>query len=702
MTTFVRSREPYRYDLDGDGYACAELRRRVRRVLNRLDEIDWTQLTHAYGTAEDIPDLLRALASDDDDEVGEAFDEIIGSIFHQGDVYPATVPAVPFLVELASTAQHRRGWFLATVGMLADPHHAWGEEAEEVCEAVRAQADRFPPLLDDPDPEIRAAAAYTVAQCGDRLPVTLLRDRWATEDDPTVRAALALALGLRDTGGAAGLLAAALHEEEHPVRVAAAVAIKRAGLPWPAGAAEALAAAFDQAVELDYAWQRQGGALDELVSEADERFVRELLGRLLTAAPQACMAAAYAIGDRCRQLRSAPALLLPLLGQALHDPDESVRAEAVRALRTAGPAAAAHADELARVAAGWPAVVEATGFTPQQRAVETLAMLADPRWVDVICAVWAGGHEVRLPVDQPPFDEAVLAAARRHLAGANHPTLVTGLATLLERWGPAASAAVPELVAALPVAPARVAAALAAIGAAPEPAVPELRMAAARGDVRAGVTLWRVTGEVEPVVTAVARQLDAGPNGDDWRLRQAFDAVPALGALLPRLRSYLTGIALETEAERYAQLLAARVVGGLTGDRDAVPPTVQAVLGTGWWAASAAADLVARFPEPQYEPALWKLLGERVGPVAPVRALWRIGVSPDDLAPLLVRLIEEGRTRDVLPLLVEMEARSVLPALRDFAERDARVVTGGVYVDTAWEDERLRRDLRAAVAVLDR
>ncbi|MFE9688715.1 HEAT repeat domain-containing protein [Micromonospora sp. NPDC005806] len=667
-----------------------------------LEEIDWAGLSHAYGTAEDIPDLLRALASEDEDEVGEAFDEIVGSIFHQGDVYPATVPAVPFLVELASTAQHRRGWFLATVGMLADPHHAWGEEAEEVCEAVRAQADRFPPLLDDPDPEIRAAAAYTVAQCGDRLPVTLLRDRWATEDDPTVRAALALALGLRDPAGAAGLLAAALHEEDPSVRVAAAVAIKRAGLPWPAGAAEALAAAFDPAVELDYAWQRQGGALDELVSEADERFVRDLLGRLLTAAPQARKAAAYAIGERCRQLRSAPALLLPLLGQALHDPDESVRAEAVGVLRTAGPAAAAHADELARVAAGWPAVVEATGFTPQQRAVETLAMLADPRWVDVICAVWAGGHEVRLPVDQPPFNEAVLTAARRHLAGADNLTLVTGLATLLERWGPTASAAVPELVAALPIAPARAAAALAAIGAAPEPAVPELRMAAARGDVRAGVTLWRVTGAVEPVVTAVARQLDAGPNGDDWRLRQAFDAVPALGALLPTLRSYLTGVALETEAERYAQLLAARVVGELTGDGDAVSPTVQAVLGTGWWAASAAADLVARFPEPGYEPALWKLLGERVGPVAPVRALWRIGGSPDDLAPLLVRLIEEGRTRDVLPLLVEMEARSVLPALRDLAERDARVITGGVYVDTAWEDERLRRDLREAVAVLDR
>ncbi|MCW3814678.1 hypothetical protein ONA91_09445 [Micromonospora sp. DR5-3] len=671
-------------------------------MLNRLDEIDWTRLTHAYGTAEDVPDLLRALASDDEDEVEEALSEIIGSIFHQGTVYSATVPAVPILVELASAARHQRSEILATVGMLADPHHAYGDEAEEVREAVRAQADRLAALLADPDPQVRADAAYTVAQCGDRLPAALLRARWAIEEVPSVRASLALALGLRDPGGAADLLAAALQQEEPPVRVAAVVAIHRAGLPWPAGAVEAFAAAFDPEVELDYNWQREGEALDELVSEADERFVVDLLGRLLTAAPPARKAAAYAIGERCRQLRSAPALLLPLLGPALHDPDEGVRAEVVGVLRTAGPASAPYADDLAQVAAGWPAVVDATGYTPQQRAVETLAMLADPRWVDVICAVWAGGHEVRLPVAEPPFSAAVLSAARGRLAGADNPVLVTGLATLLERWGPAASAAVPELVTALPVAPARVAAALAAMGAAPEPAVPELRRAASQGDVRAGVVLWRATGDVEPVVAAVARQLDAGPNGDDWRLRQAFDAVPALDALLPRLRSYLTGVALETEAERYAQLLAARSVLELADDGDAVLPTVQAVLGTGWWAASAAADLVARFPDPAYEPALWKLLDERVGPVAPVRALWRIGVSPDDLAPVLVRLVEEGWTRGVLPLLAEMDARSVLSALRDLAERDARVITGGVVVDTAWQDEQLRHDLREAVAVLER
>ncbi|OKI87654.1 hypothetical protein A6A27_14470 [Micromonospora sp. CB01531] len=677
----------------------------MRRVLNRLAEIDWTRLTHAYGTAENIPDLLWALASDDEDEVEEALSEIIGSIFHQGDVYPATVPAVPILAELASTAQHRRAWILATVGMLADPHHTWGEEADEVCEAVRAQADRFPSLLNDPDPEIRAAAAYTVAQCGDRLPVTLLRERWLTEDDPTVRASLALALGLRDPAGAADLLADALHEEEPPVRVAAAVAIRRAGLPWPVGAAEALAGAVGPEAELDYVWERRGEALDELVGEADEAFVVDLLGRLFTAAPPARKAAAYAIGERCRQLRSAPALLLPLLGPALHDLDESVRDKAVGVLRAAGPASAVYADDLARVAAGWPAVVEANGFTAQQRAVEILAMLADPRWIDVICVVWAGGHEVRLPVDKPRFGEAVLAAARGHLAGADHPALVTGLATLLEEWGPAASAAVPELVAALPVAPARVAAALAAIGVAPEPAVPELLVAASRGDVRAGVALWRATNDVEPVVTAVVWQLDAGPDGHEWRLQHAFDAVPALGALLPRLRSYLTGVALETEAERYAQLLAARVVGELTGERDVVLPTVQAVLGTGWWAASAAADLAARFPDPAYGPALWKLLDARVappGPAALVRALWRSGVSPDDLAPVLVRLIEEARPRGVLPLLVEMDARTASPALLDLAERDARVITGGVAVDTAWEDEQLRRELREAVAVLDR
>ncbi|MGC5018397.1 HEAT repeat domain-containing protein [Micromonospora sp. DT47] len=671
-------------------------------MLDGLDEIDWKGLTHAYGPAVDTPGLLRAVASTDEEEADEALDAIVGSVFHQGTVYPATVPAVPFLAELASTAPHQRATILATVGMLADPHHAYGDEEAEVREAVRAQADRFPPLLDDPDPEIRADAAYTMAQCGDRLPVALLRDRWTTEEDPAVRASLALALGLRDPAGSAGLLAAALHDEEPSVRVAAAVAVMRAGLPWPAGATTALAEAVGPEAEIDYVWQHHGEALDELAVEADDDVVRDLLGRLLDAGPEARTAALYAISERCRARRSAPAMLLPLVARVLDDPVEGVRREAIGLLRQAGAATGAYADDLARIAAGYPEVAGSVSFTAERRAVETLAMLADPRWIDAVCAAWTAGHDVRLPVDEPPFGTAVLRAAQDRLASGGSPLLVAGLATLVGRWGPAASAAVPELVAVLPVAPAQVSAALAAIGALPPAAVPELRAAASAGDIPSGIALWHLAGEAEPLVAAVEAQLDRGRGVNDRQLvRTVAAAAPALGALVPRLRSYLTGVALPTYPERHVQVVAARIVWAATGEADAVLPTVRAVLAGGHLPASAAAELAALLDEPTLAPVLRDLLADELARVAAARALWRLGVPADELAPTLVRAAEdEYGSRGALPLLVEMGARGSGPALRDLAERDRRVVTAGIEVDTVWLDERFQRELRAAADVL--
>ena len=34
-------------------------------ALEKLDSIDWASLKHAYGSAADVPDLIRALASSD-------------------------------------------------------------------------------------------------------------------------------------------------------------------------------------------------------------------------------------------------------------------------------------------------------------------------------------------------------------------------------------------------------------------------------------------------------------------------------------------------------------------------------------------------------------------------------------------------------------------------------------------------------------
>lgn len=70
-----------------------------------IDEVGWASLRHAYGTAEDVPGLLRGLASTDPVERAGALDGMYGAVHHQGIVYDSTLACVPFLFELAGCEQ---------------------------------------------------------------------------------------------------------------------------------------------------------------------------------------------------------------------------------------------------------------------------------------------------------------------------------------------------------------------------------------------------------------------------------------------------------------------------------------------------------------------------------------------------------------------------------------------------------------------
>lgn len=86
-----------------------------------LDEvlagIPWPELTHAYGSASDTPDKLRALLSDDAEICQRALYELWGSIYHQGTVYEASAPAVHCLLEILNEVQSERK--PAILGLLA-------------------------------------------------------------------------------------------------------------------------------------------------------------------------------------------------------------------------------------------------------------------------------------------------------------------------------------------------------------------------------------------------------------------------------------------------------------------------------------------------------------------------------------------------------------------------------------------------------
>lgn len=70
-----------------------------------LDDPCWSDLQHAYGSAVDVPKLLRALGSSTGPKTSyqdEPWFSLWSSLCHQGDVYTASYVAVPHIVEIAS------------------------------------------------------------------------------------------------------------------------------------------------------------------------------------------------------------------------------------------------------------------------------------------------------------------------------------------------------------------------------------------------------------------------------------------------------------------------------------------------------------------------------------------------------------------------------------------------------------------------
>ena len=69
-----------------------------------LDNPRWNELQHAYGSASDIPNLIRQLKTfPTSDGTSEPWFSIWSALAHQGDVYSASFAAVPHVIETLST-----------------------------------------------------------------------------------------------------------------------------------------------------------------------------------------------------------------------------------------------------------------------------------------------------------------------------------------------------------------------------------------------------------------------------------------------------------------------------------------------------------------------------------------------------------------------------------------------------------------------
>ncbi|MBD0840596.1 HEAT repeat domain-containing protein [Streptomyces sp. TRM68416] len=163
-----------------------------------IDEVDWASMHHAYGSAENVPGLLRGLASADPAERECALDGMYGAVHHQGDVYDSTLACVPFLFALAARpdVQDRGGIveLLVSIGGEEDGDGAYAQARA----AVRARADVFAELAGDADLGVRRAAPKALVRF---LPeparvLGLLQERIRVERDDRVLITLTESLGL--------------------------------------------------------------------------------------------------------------------------------------------------------------------------------------------------------------------------------------------------------------------------------------------------------------------------------------------------------------------------------------------------------------------------------------------------------------------------------------------------------------------------
>ena len=202
-------------------------------ALAGLDSHPWADFSHAYGSAEDLPELLRDLAGDDEDAAKEALSELYGSVLHQGTVYAASAEAVPFLAGIAA-AGRRTADVVALLGGMAESEDEHGVARGTVRAAVAGQLPLLLPLLGDAEPEIRRTAAWAVSHTlATESVLPALRVRWDEESDPRVRAEVLAGISRLDRRGGAAAAATVLDPSQSAeLRMTALFARLDAGLPW--------------------------------------------------------------------------------------------------------------------------------------------------------------------------------------------------------------------------------------------------------------------------------------------------------------------------------------------------------------------------------------------------------------------------------------------------------------------------------------
>ncbi|MFF7249796.1 hypothetical protein ACFZBU_38530 [Embleya sp. NPDC008237] len=187
------------------------------------ERVPWGRFSHAYGSGENVPEDLEEMRCADAVTAERGLRSLWNSISHQGSRCSVAPLAVPFLLRIAADCStHHRADTLELVAVVArrncwedgsrtdllqvaDGDDAWHFDmsgyfrnwtVEAARDAIAADAHIPIALLDDPDPDVREAAAYVLAASTGRAGEisAALHDRFRAEDHARVGASLVLAI----------------------------------------------------------------------------------------------------------------------------------------------------------------------------------------------------------------------------------------------------------------------------------------------------------------------------------------------------------------------------------------------------------------------------------------------------------------------------------------------------------------------------
>jgi HEAT repeat protein len=696
-------------------------------MLEKLDTIDWSSLSHAYGAASNVPDLIRALASEDEEEREDAISKLYGIILHQGTVYEATAYAVPFLLELleADTISGKAD-ILGLLGAIAEGSsyldayqgmdlfsiernsEGFSDKLAQELDFVRrahaailAGTPHFLSLLSNTSAETKMWSLYTLRTCIEQVVVieTTLWERFFIEKESRVKASLVLCL--RDLWryqitlpASAGVpsqtqiqrLVTVMRSPHESALVRFSAALSLIG--WLN--AEARDEAFARLQELagasweDFSsllWNEMDSNIDTVTAgfaHLPELRLRFQLGLLQNPNLDIRTDAIYALGELCREQRSAALQVAPVLGELLGDPDSEVRVCAAGTLNELGSTAQPVTEKLL-------VALNDKNAGVRGNAAVALAKTGEKRAVPRIRELLKNAETANLALNAlrilgPLASDAIgdlCTLLHRPANGLDTVNLLLALGEI-DSTGESSVADVTAMLRS-PVA-GTAAWVLSTWGCAAQPAIPELlpllnspdeltRRNAVKALGNAGASTDGTTSELVSMLKAKDPLLRVYAAIALWQIRRSELTVPALMGIIEQ------ALMNQSYDSQCACSLAAEYLGEIGGE------------------ASIACSVLLQ--------AL-KHSSVYVG-VHAACSLWQITGNTEDTLPVLLEGLKQFRgTKAIMDCLAAMGplAKPAAPKLQHIIESEKRIPEFGSLDDQINQDEKIREMARQALKAI--